>query len=137
MGFSTNPVADADSFYAAQHSRDEAFYQAEAALVENFKSACAKGDANAIVEWAPRVTDFDAMRKAGVNFGKHAQYKRCVTMAEVMNDSLDFARGPSHTEVMQLLMNVANGGDCKAQATSLIDQMAKRWADANTPEVDE
>jgi hypothetical protein len=137
MTYSTNPVEDAGRFYDAQHSRDEAIYQAEAALVESFKSACAKGDANAIVEWAPRVTDFDAMRKAGVNFGKHAQYTRCVTIAEVMNDSLDFANGPSHTEVMQLLMNVANGGDCKAQATALIDQMAKRWADANTPEVDE
>ena len=135
MSFSTNPVFDADRFYAAQHMRDEQLYQAEAALVEAFTAACKRGDANAIVDWAPAVTDFDAMRKAGLPFSSR-DLVRCPTLAEVMNDALDFARGPSYTQVFQLLMNVANGANCQAQGSALIGEMAKRWAEHNTPEVD-
>ena len=104
--------------------------QAEIATAEDFKTACSKGDANALPCFAPMVTDWTAV-KPPVIAGQILP-RRTPTLSEVMAESLDYGDGPSMTEAMQLILNAANGMDVKAQAQGLIDRMATTWAKFNT-----
>lgn len=104
--------------------------QAEITAAEDFKTACQKGDANALPNFAPMVTDWTAV-KPPVIAGQILP-RRTPTLSEVMAESLDYGDGPSMTEAMQLLLNAASGANVQAQAQGLIDRMAATWAKFNT-----
>ena len=139
MSYSTDPVLDAARYYDAQYARDERQQAAEIETVNQFLAACRKADANAIVDWAPTVTDFDALRAAGAPFTDCNHFKRRVTLAEVMNDSLDMSSGPDVSELHNLLLAMAYGTDLtgtQERARNLVGRMAVTWAQHFTPEVD-
>ena len=128
-----DPVAHADQFfgqlYQEQHEREKAQAQMAAAFVKG----CAKQDANALADFGPMVRDWDAAKHLPVSIGAHTP-KRYQTMTEVMQEALDYASGPSMSEAMQLLLNVAYGTDlvnAPAQARALISRMAETFAKYN------
>jgi hypothetical protein len=131
MSYSTNPVADASAYYEPRYTAAEAQAKAEWEADRAFTAACAAGDANAIATFAPMVRDFTApVSPVGAYVPKRVQL-----LTEVMQESLDYPSGPSMTEAMQLLLNVAYGTDPVAvqdQAKRLIERMATTWASQNT-----
>lgn len=132
MTYSTDPLADASSYYEPRFKAEEAQARAEREADRAFTSACEAGDANALAVFAPMVNDWDAAerhpRAAGAPMPKRVQ-----TLAEVMQESLDYINGPSMTEAMQLMLNVAYGDPeaAQAQARRLIERMAEKWASQN------
>lgn len=131
MQYSTDPIADAAAHYEPRLSADEAQAKAERDADREFTAACEKLDANALAGFAPMVRDFTA----SVASVSGLVPKRVQTLAEVMQEALDYPKGPSMTEAMQLLLNVAYGvdlEDAQAQARRLIERMAETWARQNT-----
>lgn len=131
MSYSTDPVADASAHYEPRYQAAEAQAKAERLADAAFMAACGGCDANAIATFAPMVRDFTAPVSS---VGAHTP-KRVQLLTEVMQEALDYPRGPSMTEAMQLLLNVAYGTDPEAaqyQARRLIERMAETWASQNT-----
>ena len=106
----TNPVLDADQYLDSLFAKQEARQAAADAMACQFRESAKKADANALVQWAPLVNDWERARRQPVGVTTELP-KRYQTMAEVMAESLDFDHGPSETELMQLLLNVAHGAD--------------------------
>ena len=103
--------------------------RAEFEMAADFLRACGKADANAVVTWAPQITDWKGpLHLVG---DKHVRPKRDQTLAECMGDTLDYSEGPSMVEAMQLVLNAAAGSDVKAQATGLLKRMADKFAEMN------
>lgn len=106
--------SSATDYYMSRASR---MAVAQGETEERFRAACKAGDVSAsIATWA------------------HAH---CETLTDAICHSLDFATGPTHAEAYQLILDAANGKNIEAKAQRLVDRMAAKWADYNTPEVDE
>jgi hypothetical protein len=132
MSISVTESRDSQRILDAADQRADSHTKAEIGAIEDFQRACAKGDANAMCQWAHMTTDWEKVQ-APVVAGQ-PRPMRVQTLAEVMAESLDYAEGPSMTEAMQLILNAANGSNVQAQAQSLVDRMAKTWAKFNTEE---
>ena len=100
--------------------------RAEFEMAADFLRACGKADANAVVTWAPQITDW----KGPLNLvgDKHVRPTRYQTLAECMGESLDYTDGPASIELYQLLLNAAAGADVQAQANELLGRMAVVFA---------
>ena len=125
-----DPIADAAAYYEPRYAAAEAQAKAEREADDAFMAACGRCDANALADFAPMVRDFTA----SVSPVSAYVPKRVQLLTEVMQESLDYPNGPSMTEAMQLLLNVAYGTDLQAQqdqAKRLIERMATTWASQN------
>lgn len=97
-----------------------------AKMAADFLRACGKADANAVVTWAPQITDWnDPLYLVG---DKPVRPKRYRTLAECMGDTLYYTDGPDSIELYQLLLNAAAGADVQAQANELLGRMAVVFA---------
>jgi hypothetical protein len=126
MSYSTDPVADAARHYDALDKEQEAQDRHRASLHRELVQVIAKQDANAVCPFSMTRDTELATRPIvweGVPF-------RAQTLAEVLNDSLDYTNGPNMTEVMQLLLNARTSTDVQiaVQAGDLLDRMAASWA---------
>lgn len=103
--------------------------RAEFEMAADFLRACGNADANAVVTWAPQITDRNGpLHLVG---DKHVRPKRYQTLAECMGDALDYTDGPASIELYQLLLNAAAGADVQAQANELLGRMAVVFAKFN------
>jgi hypothetical protein len=127
MSISTTESRDSRQALDAAASYNARLQAAEHAVIEELQSACEKGDANAVCLWAPMVWDENFPYRAGV---QHPL--RCQTLDEVMASSLDTGDGPTMQEAMQLILNAANGMDCRAMAAGLVKRMGQTHAKYNT-----
>jgi hypothetical protein len=126
MSYSTDPVADAARHLAAVDAATERPIKAEQQLDASFMLACIKGDANALMDWAPTVPDHLRMSWAIIGY----MPRRYQTVAELMQEGCDWA--DTNTELMQLVLNVANNTPgTQDQAKRLIERMATAWAKQN------
>ena len=115
--------------YSDMLDADERRCRAEFEMAADFLRACGKTDANAVVTWAPQITDWDSpLHLAG---DKHVRPKRYQTLAECMGDTLDFTGGPASVELHQLLLNAAAGAPVKELAENLLKRMADKFAEMN------
>ena len=116
--------------YSDMLDADERRSRAEFEMAADFLRACGKADANAVVTWAPQITDWNGpLHLVG---DKHVRPKRCYqTLAECMGDTLDYTDGPASIELYQLLLNAAAGADVQAQANELLGRMAVVFAKFN------
>lgn len=130
MGIAVTENRDSQRIKDAMDTLSDLQARDEIANAEDFKTACRKGDANALPSFAPMVTDWTSVKPPVV--AGQVMPKRVPTLSEVMAESLDYGDGPSMTEAMQLILNAANGMDVQAQAQGLIDRMASTWAKFNT-----
>lgn len=115
---------------AYRASRGERQAERDAQTREAFAEACRKADSNALATWAPTVSDLNIDQP-------HA--RRTPLFHEVMAEALDFSDGPTLSEVMQLVLNVAHGADvvnAPAQARALLDRMGTEWVKHCGPEVE-
>lgn len=92
-----NPVIDADNHYQKFYDYAERMAEAERGMADEFIELAMKADANAFAEFAPLVRDH--CRAA----------RRKQTMTEVVMESLDTSDGPTITEAVQALLNIAYG----------------------------
>ncbi len=137
MSYSTDPVADAVAYdewqgEIEQHQTSDGKAKADEYITscQSFMSACRIKDANALAPWAPKTTDWEAVRASLHSVGTDMP-KRLQTLAEVMQESLDYPSGPHMSEIMQLVLNVAYGNDvvnAPEQARNLLERMADTWA---------
>lgn len=128
--------------YMAGHSSATDYYmrqqvaqqEAEFEVYERFKNACEDMPATTVIHWSPLRTDWAAPHSPGTD-----RPQRHYQLHEVMSDALDFPRGPSMADAMQIILNAQTSSDKEIarQAKALIHAMAKAWADYNTPDVDE
>lgn len=108
--------------------------EADFVTYELFKHACEQFSATTVIPWSPTRTDWDAPSNDTAS-----RPQRHYKLHEVMTDALDYSRGPSMADAMQIILNAQTSSDKEIarQAKALIHAMAKAWADFNTPEVDE
>lgn len=135
MSISTTESRDTRLALDALHDMQDRLISAEIGLATSYMVACGRGDANALAPFAPSVRDSAASPDAS---GKYVPWEerplRVQTVAEIMQGSLDYRDGPSLTEVMQLVLNVAYGTDLvntPEQARALLGRMASTWAQMN------
>lgn len=128
-----DPVAHAAQYYGALEAHAISQDREHAAMQAAFMRACRKADANALADFAPTVNDWDAAKRhprpAGAPMPQRVQ-----ALAEVLEEALDYASGPSKTELMQLLLNVAHSADvvnAPMQARALLERMADTFATNN------
>ena len=115
--------------YSDMLDADERRSRAEFEMAADFLRACCKADANAVVTWAPQITDWKGpLYLVG---DKYVRPKRCQTLAECMTDALDYTDGPASIELYQLLLNAAAGADVQTQANELLGRMAVVFAKFN------
>lgn len=126
MSYSTDPVKDAGDHFDALYAASERLEKAEQQLDASFMLACIKGDANALMDWAPTVPDHSRFSMAIIGY----MPRRYQTVAELMQEGCDWA--DTNTELMQLVLNVANSTPgTQDQAKRLIERMATAWAKQN------
>lgn len=128
-----DPVTHADQYFCKLHQEQQLRQKEQDLMASMFIKACAKGDANASAQFAPMVRDWDAAKHMPVD-SKAPMHLRYQTVAEVMEESLDYVIGPSMTEAMQLILNVAYSADlvnAPAQARALLSRMAQTFAAYN------
>lgn len=128
-GISTMDSLDTVRALDAMNARQERIESEERAAIEDFTEACRRGDANALANFAPMVTDWH-LAKLPHPVGDPAP-KRMPTLAEVMVESLDYAGGPDMSEAMQLVLNAAYGSSdahLSEMARGLIKRMAQTHA---------
>lgn len=127
---------DFDVAFEKKAAQQEAQAALSTKLAGEFLAACRKADANGLCDFALMVTDVDGMnRTVLVDPNPGATPKRYQSLAEVMYDSLDFGTGPTTTELMQLVLNVAHGTDlvnAPAQARALLGRMAESFGNQNS-----
>ena len=117
--------ASASDYYIGRGEKQAAL---DAQTRAAFSEACRKADANALATWAPTVSDREG--------GQHA--RRAPLLHEVLEEALEVSDGPVMSELMQLLLNAANGNaNTQAQARALLDRMATEWTKHCGPEVTE
>ena len=134
MSYSTDPVADAAAHFEPRFAEADAADKAEEALANDFLAAARECDANGLAYWAPKVTDWDAVKHQPRAAGS-SMPKRYQLLHECMAESLDYTKGPHRSELMQLLLNVAHSSDvvnAPAQARALLARMALTFATNNT-----
>lgn len=126
--YSTDPVQDASRHMDKVFAEADRLSNAEWELDRSFTAACAKGDANALAPWAPMTRDWLSEGPASAN----TVPLRYQTLAELMQEATEYSHGPSPVEVLQLVLNVANGqAGAQDQAKRLIERMATAWAKQN------
>lgn len=127
-------IEDAATYCDKLEAQQEAQRQAEAVAIVDFMKACQRLDANALADFAPLTTDWDAVR-AGPRAVGAPMPMRVPTLSELMSDSLDLGNGPSTTEVMQLVLSLAFSSDAQAnqahRARQLLASMAATYAAYN------
>jgi hypothetical protein len=97
-----DPVAHADTHGDIQDKYDDAVEAAEVALNRAYLALCANGDAKSLAHFAP------------------------------LDQTLDYNRGPSSVDMLQVVLDAAQGKDVKAAAIELRNRMAKTYAQYNT-----
>ena len=117
----TNAMNQLDSMHDYQDRR----IAAEEQYCNEFISLALKGDVGAVAEFAPMRTDYSAKPNANKQRPMRPQ-----TLADVMEYALDLGRGgPSHKEVMQLILNVALGQAQQDVAHEMLCKMAAKAAE--------
>lgn len=135
MSYSSNPVLDAMRHCDALYEASDAKVEAEADMAGDFLKACQKVDANALAPWAVTVPDDVARKALGLDWSAKNLPQRQQALHEVMVESLDYPDGPTMSEAMQLLLNVAYSSDlvnAPQQARGLIERMGRSFAFHNS-----
>ena len=114
----------------ARQDHNEEAGRVFAVLRALFYSSALRGQMDAPAQWAPMVTDYAKPKSADGRYPR-----RHPTTAELMQESLDYASGPTVEDALKLISAAATGQDVGAQARGLLQRMAHIWADRNLDEV--
>ena len=101
-----------------------------AALCSLFYTSALRGQMDAPAMWAPMVNDYAEGHDANGRYPRRNQ-----TVGELMQESIEYANGPTSEDVSKVLSAAALGQDVAEQARALLRRMADRWADMNLDEV--
>lgn len=134
MSYSTNPLYDAQRHYAARDKEDDAQEAAEQAMQCEFLSLCCKCDANVLAKFAPMTTDFAKQALHVVGSIPLQRPMRQQLLHEVVIEALDYGVGPTTSQLVQLLLNVAYGSsyaEVQLQAAALLRDLAASFSKHN------
>lgn len=101
-----------------------------AALRGLFYTSALRGQMDAPAMWAPMVTAWEKGKDASGRYPR-----RNPTVGELMQESIEYANGPTSEDLFKVLSAAAMGQDVAEQARGLLRRMADRWADMNIDEV--
>ncbi|MDO4795543.1 MAG: hypothetical protein Q4A28_06335 [Brachymonas sp.] len=101
-----------------------------AALRSLFYTSALRGQMGAPAEWAPLVTAWEKGKDASGRYPR-----RNPTVGELMQESIEYAGGPTSEDVFKVLSAAAMGQDVGQQARGLLQRMADVWAERNLDEV--
>lgn len=134
MGLGYCTATDVDRLEEGQAADPATGSAAGVVAAVAFMKAAGRADASALATFAPKVTDWALCRDFSI-VGKEAtrpdRPMRHPLVAEVMTTALDYPRGPTMHEAMQLILNTAFGEDAaaaQAQARHLLGRMAATFA---------
>lgn len=113
-------ISDARALNAI-HDWQDSMEAAEQVMAREFIELVMKGDMSAPATFAMQLTDYNAPAKT----------KRYQTTLEVMEEAVSYGDGASMSDVMSLLVNVAQGIPLQQAAKELIKRMAYKFADFN------
>jgi hypothetical protein len=107
--------------------------QLEADMAFDFSRAIELGDPDATPAWAGTVTDYRKARELGMAYSDPEAPHRACTVAESLQDALDYTDGPSLSDVVKLI-SLAMRSDDKAvsiAARALVHRAALKFAEHN------
>lgn len=114
MSYSTDPVEDAERHISAEQRYSDALAAAEDSARAELIAAANAGDSSALCAWAPRT-------KSGEPIGQ----QRLQQLHEVMHECIELGDAPSYKDLMQLVLDAANGKpDVQAKAKGMVKSMA-------------
>jgi hypothetical protein len=129
MSYSSDPELDAQRHYDKVHAYDKRVREAELVMSTSFVNLAMRGDAGAVADFAPAVLDFS---QGVANVRKIP--KRVPRLHECISEAVHSLN--NEQELMQLLINAANGMDVRADATLLLSQCAAKFAETNVGEIE-
>jgi hypothetical protein len=124
MSYSTDPLLDAQRHFDKVHAYEERVQEAELQMSTDFMKLVGAGDVGAAAEFAPRVRDY-SKGVASVN----SLPKRVQRLHECIEEGISYLN--MEQELMQLVINAANGRDVRADAMLLMSQCAAKFAEMN------
>lgn len=130
MRYTPHEPVEGSSAFASAWAAEEAEREARADfLYGEFLKAARRGDANALCDWAPEVTDWAlAPRPLG---DTSTAPKRVQAFWEVLEG--EFSGHPDQTcQIVQLLLSAANGSDVQRQARLLVERIGAAFAESQT-----
>jgi hypothetical protein len=107
--------------------------QVEADMAFDFSRSVEFGDPDATPAWAGTVTDYRKAREMGMAYSDERAPRRSCTVAESLQDALDYTDGPSLSDVVKLI-SLAMKSDDKAvsvAARALVHRAALKFAEHN------
>lgn len=112
--------------------------QLEADMAFDFTRAIEAGDPDATPAWAGTVIDYAKARELGIPYSDKRAPRRACTVAESLQDALDYTKGPSLADVVKVLSLAMKSSDAAVAvaARALVGRAAEKFAEHNTPEVD-
>jgi len=110
----------------------------EADLAYDFTKSIELGNPDATPDWTGSCTDYERARVLSVPYDHPSIPKRRYTVAECLQDALDYEQGPSLASVVKLLSVAMRSTDpiVSLAAKQLVDRAATKYAEMNA-EVDE
>ncbi|MFV0409486.1 MAG: hypothetical protein ACK5LJ_07240 [Paracoccus sp. (in: a-proteobacteria)] len=120
---------EGSSAFASTWAAEEAEREARAEfLYGEFMKSALRGDANALCDWAPMVTDWALVpRPLG---DTSTAPKRVQALWEVFEGEV--SGQPVTSELIQLLLNAANGAEVKHQARELVKRIGSAFSESQT-----
>jgi hypothetical protein len=105
----------------------------EADMAFDFVRSIEAGDPDATPAWAGTAPDYEAGRALGMPYGAKGFPRRAYTVAECLQDALDYAKGPSLVDVVKVLSLAMRGSDptVALAARQLVERAAAKWAEQN------
>ena len=119
----------------AEHDR---LAQLAADMAFDFTRAIEAGDPDATPAWAGTVIDYARARKLGIPYGDKRAPRRACTVAESLQEALDYSNGPSLADVVKVLSMAIKCSDATVAvaARQLVERAAAKFAEQNA-EADE
>lgn len=139
MSISTLESMQSVRLLDAIHQREDALDQAEADLAYEFTQAILAGDPDATPDWTGTTPDYAAGKKLGMAYDAPGYPRKNRTVEAALMESLDFANGPTHGDVLKVLSLAMKGTDLTVAlaARQLVERAAAKFAEHNVDEVDE
>ena len=121
----------------ARDRQQDAQRRAEAELAFKFSRAIANGDPDATPQLADTVPDSKLARELGIEVGSPSYPRRRLTVAEALEDALDYPTGPGMADVVRVLSLAMRCNDPMVAlvARQLVDRCAAKFAEHHTGEV--
>ena len=133
MSICVTESAESRRLLDQMYDRDDKLKRAEEDMRYDFTYSIEQGNPDATPEWTGSCTDYERARVLGIPYDHPSIPKRRYTVAECLQDALDYEKGPSLSSVVKLLAVAMRSTDpiVSLVAKQLVDRAATKYAEMN------